>query len=128
MKQNKMLSLIGLAMKAGKVASGEFATEKTVRSGRADLVLVAQDASENTKKKFVNMCTYYKVPVYFYSDKEALGTAIGRQYRASMAVTDENFAKAITKEMKVAAGKGMVSAAGIENESGGSKYGKSEGQ
>lgn len=128
MKQNKVLSLVGLAMKAGKVASGEFGTEKAVKSGQADAVLVAADASENTKKKFANMCTYYKVPVYFYSDKEALGAAIGRQYRASMAVTDENFAKAITKEMEMAAGKALDAAAGIENESGGSKYGKSESQ
>lgn len=40
------------AAKAGKVQSGEFSTEKSVKSGRAYLVIVSEEASENTKKKF----------------------------------------------------------------------------
>ncbi len=100
MTKNKILSLAGLAMKAGKVASGEFATEKAVKSGLARLVLVAGDASDNTKKMFANMCDYYKVPLYYYGDKETLGAAIGRQYRASLALTDEGFAEAVTKEIE----------------------------
>jgi ribosomal protein L7Ae-like RNA K-turn-binding protein len=43
------------------------------------------------------MCTYYKVNIYFYADKEQLGHAIGKQYRASIAVTDANLAKAVEK-------------------------------
>lgn len=70
---NKVLSLLGLATKAGKVASGEFSTEKSVKSGRGFLVLVADDASQNTKKKFQNMCDFYEVPIYFIADKEELG-------------------------------------------------------
>ena len=52
MTGNKVLSLIGLATKAGKTASGEFLTEREVKSGKAALVIVAGDASKNTKKKF----------------------------------------------------------------------------
>ena len=52
MKNNKVLSLIGLATKAGKTVSGEFSTEKSVKTGKGFLALVADDASENTKKKF----------------------------------------------------------------------------
>ena len=59
MIQNKALSMISLATKAGKTVSGEFCTEKEVKTGRAALVIVAGDASENTKKKFRNMCDYY---------------------------------------------------------------------
>ena len=70
---NKVLSLLGLATKAGKVASGEFSTEKSVKSGRGFLVLVADDASQNTKKKFQNMCDFYEVPIYFIANKEELG-------------------------------------------------------
>ena len=47
------LSLAGLAAKAGKVVSGEFATEKAVKTGKAFLVITARDASENTKKKIL---------------------------------------------------------------------------
>lgn len=88
-----------MAMKAGKLVSGEFATEKAVKSGKAALVIVSESASENTKKKFRNMCDYYQVPICFFGEKEELGHAIGKQFRASLAVTDEGLAKAIKKNL-----------------------------
>lgn len=95
----KVLSLVGLATKAGKTVSGEFSTEKSVKQGKALLVLVADDASENTKKKFRNMCEFYEVPIYFLADKEEMGRSMGKQIRASLAIEDENFATAIIKEL-----------------------------
>ncbi len=99
MVSSKALSLLGLAAKAGRVASGEFTVDKEVKSGRAMLVIVAADASDNTKKKFRNMCDYYKVPIYFYKDKDTLGHAIGKEFRASLAVLDAGFAKGIRKHL-----------------------------
>lgn len=99
MRLNKILSLVGLAAKAGKTASGEFSTEKAVKTGNAGVVLVSAEASGNTKKKFENMCTYYKVPIYFYGTKEELGTAMGKEFRASLAVTDQGLSNAIIKEL-----------------------------
>ncbi len=101
MSQNKVLSLISLATKAGKTVSGEFCTEKEVKTGRAALVIVADDASDNTKKKFKNMCDFYEVPIYFYKDKDALGHSMGKEFRASLAVLDEGFAKGIMKQLKI---------------------------
>ena len=85
--------MLGLAMKAGKIASGEFQTERAVKEGKAFLVIVAETASENTKKKFRNLCSYYEVPYLFYGEKEELGRAIGRDYRSSLAVCDRVFAE-----------------------------------
>ena len=45
LKQNKILSLLGLATRASSVVSGEFMTEKCVKSGAARLVIVGNDAS-----------------------------------------------------------------------------------
>ena len=67
--RQKILNLIGLATKAGKTVSGEFMTEKTVKTGKASLVIISEEASENTKKMFTNMCTYYEVPIYFLGGK-----------------------------------------------------------
>ena len=100
MKLSKALSMISLATKAGKTASGEFATEKEVKTGYAELVIVATDASDNTKKKFKNMCEFYEVPIYFYGDKETLGRAMGKEFRSSLAVTDFGFAKGIIKHIE----------------------------
>ena len=99
MKMNKTLSLISLATKAGKTKSGEFMTEKEVKGGTASLVIVAADASENTRKKFKNMCDFYKVPIYFYGDKDTLGHAMGKEFRASLAVLDRGLAKGIMKQL-----------------------------
>lgn len=99
LKQDKALSMLGLAQKAGKVVSGEFSTEKAVKSGKAFLVVVAADSSDNTKKMFEDMCRYYDVPIYYYSDKETLGHCIGKQFRASLAVIDEGFSRQIIKHL-----------------------------
>lgn len=99
MAQHKALGMVGLATKAGKTVSGEFSVEQAVKAGHAALVIVSEDASENTKKKFRNMCTYYEVPLYFFGEKEALGHALGKEFRASLAVLDDGFAKAIEKNL-----------------------------
>lgn len=96
----KVYAMLGMAMKAGKVASGEFSTEKSVKSGHAYLVIVSEDASNNTKKMFSNMCKFYEVPRYFFGTKEELGSAIGKGMRSSLAITDENFAKSIKKGLE----------------------------
>lgn len=99
MKQDRVFSLVGLATKAGKAVSGEFMTERETKSGKAALVIVAEDSSDNTKKKFRDMCEFYKVPIYFYGDKDTLGHAMGKEFRASLAILDEGFAKGIRKQM-----------------------------
>lgn len=99
MGKDKVLSLVGLATKAGKVVSGEFSVEKAVKSNQAYLVLVAVDASDNSKKMFQNMCDYRNVPILYYSNKEALGQAMGKQIRVSIAFLDEGFALAVRKQI-----------------------------
>lgn len=99
MQIDQALRMVGIATKAGKTASGEFMTENSVKSGMAALVVVAGDASDNTKKKFQNMCEYYHVPIRIYSTKDELGHAMGKEFRASLSVNDEGLAQAIMKKM-----------------------------
>ena len=93
--------MIGIAAKSGNVASGEFSTENAVRAGKAYMVILAEDASDNTKKKFGNMCEYYEVPLLIYSNKDTLGHSIGKEFRASLAITDENIAKSIMQKYEL---------------------------
>ena len=101
MKQNKIYSLLGLAMRGRNLVSGEFQTEDAVKKGSAMLVIVAEDASANTKKLFHDKCSYYEVPVYSYGTKQSLGRAIGKDQRSSLAVTDAGLAQAIEKAMQL---------------------------
>ena len=97
--KNKVFSLIGLATRARRIVSGEFSTEKSVKSGRSHMVIVSEEASDNTKKMFENSCAYYKVPVYQFGMKEELGHAMGKEMRASLAVLDSGFAKALREKL-----------------------------
>lgn len=97
MNKNKIFSLLGLSARSRNVVSGEFMTEKSVKGGTAWLVLVSRDASENTQKKFQNMCEFYQVPIFTFGTKEELGHAMGKEMRSSLAITDAGFAKSITK-------------------------------
>lgn len=97
--EKKVFSYLGLATRAGALVSGEFMTEKVVKEGSAKLVMVATDASDNTKKMFTNMCTYYKVPIYFFGEKTKLGHAIGKEFRASLALLDKGLADAVEKQL-----------------------------
>ena len=98
--KNRVLSMLGIAARAGSVSSGETGTEKAIKSGRAYLVIVAGDASDNTCKKFRNSCEYYEVPFVLFGTKEELGEAIGKDYRSSLAIIDGNLAKAVAGKLK----------------------------
>lgn len=97
MNSKKIVSLLGMAQKAGKLASGEFAAEKAVKSGKAKLLIIAGDASEATKKAYKDMAIYYQVPFYETLSKEELGECIGKVQRAAVAVVDAGFSKALIK-------------------------------
>jgi len=97
--KDKVLSMLGLAARSRNVVSGGFATETAVKSGKAHLVMIAKDASDNTKKKYHNMCDYYEVPCAVYGTKDVIGHSMGREERSVLAVTDEGFANSIQKHL-----------------------------
>ena len=102
--RQRIFNMIGLATKAGKTVSGEFSTEKAVKSGKASVVIVSEEASANTQKMFTNMCTYYKVPIYIFGKKGELGSSMGKEMRASLAILDDGLAEAVVKQMNINGG------------------------
>ena len=99
--RNRVLQMIGIAAKSGNVVSGEFSTEKAVKSGQACLVIVSEEASDNTTKMFTNMTSFYEVPLYKFGTKDELGRCIGKEFRASLAIIDENLANAVESKLKM---------------------------
>ena len=98
--RNRVFQMLGIAAKSGNVVSGEFSTEKAVKTGHAFLVIVSEEASANTNKMFTNMTDFYEVPMYVFGTKEELGRCIGKEFRASLAITDENLANAVEAKLK----------------------------
>ncbi len=95
MRQSRVLSMLGLAARGRNVVSGELQTLNAVKDGSAMLVIVAEDASENTRKMFSDKCSFYEVPLRMYGSREALGRAIGKEMRSSLAVIDAGLAQSI---------------------------------
>ncbi len=95
----QVCSLLGLCQKAGLLVSGEFACEKALQSQTAQLVLISEDASDNTKKKFLNKAYHYQVPTLVYGQKQALSSAIGKANRAVAVVTDQGFGNKIREKI-----------------------------
>ena len=53
MIQNKVLGMLGISAKAGKIASGTDAVLELIEKEKAKLIIVATDAAERTKENFI---------------------------------------------------------------------------
>lgn len=99
MKNDKVLSMIGLAKKAGKISNGAPNCEKAIKSKNSRLIIVACDISDNGKKAITDCCKYYSVNYIEYSDKYTLADCIGSSgVCTAISVNDDGFAEAISKK------------------------------
>ena len=101
---DSILQMIGLSKRAGRCVSGDYRVIDAIRSGEAALVIIAADASENTKKRFKDKCKYADIPICFYGTKQQLGKFTGKEQAAAAAVTDSGFAgkiEAMIREVQI---------------------------
>lgn len=89
---NKALGSLGLAMKSGRVQSGQAICDKLIKAGSAHLILIDAGASMNTRKAVTDACAYYNV-IYRLIPAGELGQAIGQPSRMVAAVTDKALAE-----------------------------------
>lgn len=94
---NKLYSCLGLCKKAGKLKSGSNKVEDAVKRGKAYLVIVSSDASDNTKKNFYNMCKYYDVKYVEIGNTDDLSRAIGKESVKVFCIIDFNMSKMVEK-------------------------------
>lgn len=99
---DKALNLIQFAAKAGKLSYGTHATEWAITSGKAKLVLAANDISAKSVKelKFKASKTGVPVEILLNTDTETLSLAIGKKC-GIIAVNDESFSKAISENLNL---------------------------
>lgn len=89
---NRIYSFLGLAAKARRLNSGDETCERAVKAGKALLVIVAEDASENTRKKFSDMCKHRGVQLRLFGEKELLGRYTGKEIRSVIVILESGFA------------------------------------
>ena len=98
--QKRMLNMLGLCMRAGKIISGEKACVQAVRAGGACVVLLDGAAAKNAQKSVSDACAYHEVPLIITAENE-LGFAIGKPGRMVAAVTDPSMADRIIQLSKI---------------------------
>lgn len=94
MKSN-YLQIVGLAFRAGRCSIGEETVIKAVQGKNAKLVLLANDISDQTRKKITDKCKTYNIPAVTVDDRETLGHSIGKSQRVAIAILDVGFARKI---------------------------------
>lgn len=93
--------LLGLALRAGRLAVGEEPVGAASRSHKAYLLLLASDAADNTIRRahhFTQAGTN-TICLTLPMTKEELGSALGRASCAMAAVTDVGFAAALAERL-----------------------------
>ena len=68
------------------------------KKGKIHLLIIAQDASERTQKKFKEISENYNIELIIDSDIEQLSKTIGKSNKAILGIKDRNFAKSIQKK------------------------------
>ena len=91
---NRMLNMLGLCMRAGRIISGEKACVQAVRAGGACAVVLHRAAAKNAVNAVSDACTDYEVPL-IYAPENELGAAIGKPGRMVAAITDPSMADRI---------------------------------
>lgn len=92
---HKVLTLLGFAQRAGKIISGETGCISSIKQKKTFLVIIPEDASDNTKKLIISLCNYNGIECLEWGSKIDIGISIGKSPRAVISVMDKRFADAI---------------------------------
>lgn len=103
--RDKFFNAVGLAMRAGRCVSGEFAVEKLLKEGRALLLILDRDASKNAMKQYKDASAHFNVPLILM---DGAGDAIGKPERKILALTDKNFVKLVLNAAAAVDGEGTT--------------------
>ncbi len=96
----QIMNLLSMAQRARRIVSGAFAVEQALKAGKAELLIMAADAAEESKKNMLTLADKYKVPYVEALDRDLLGSCLGKEYRAAAVLTDAGFAAKLKKLME----------------------------
>jgi len=95
---NNLLQMLGLIQRSRKLSFGPMALE-SIRCNKSKYVLIASDASDRTKKQFIDKCTFYHVPYDIGYTSEQLSNAIGKSNIKTISINDVGWSKAIQQSI-----------------------------
>ena len=102
-EEQRLLSVIGLCAKAGKLIFGTDRICEELRISKCPplAVVEASGNSANTSKRLKDRCAYYGIAHYVIgSDARALGYAVGKKKPvAAVGITDRGLLEAVLRKL-----------------------------
>lgn len=98
--ERRVLQLLGLARRAGRVAVGTRAVKDAAARGEVVVVLVSADAAENARRRLRGLAETTGVELVSFGTREALGRAVGRQEAVVVGVCDRGLGHRIAGEAR----------------------------
>ncbi len=95
--KNKILGLIGLAARARKISYGADSVKLQIDKKNVRLVIISEEASERTKKSFIDLSEKYNVKNIVFGKIEELSKAIGKSNKAVIGIQENGLASEIIK-------------------------------
>jgi len=93
----RIANYLGIAMKAGMVAAGDRTALETLKSGRAELVVMASDISPKTAQELLALASKQALPLLWWPDMNSLGLTVGKSRRGAVVIKDKGFTESIIK-------------------------------
>ena len=97
MINNKILGLLGISAKAGKIFFGADSVEAQIQKRKIKLIIIAEDSSDRTKKRFIEKAEKFEIPYLVTESIDTISKSIGKSNKAIVGITDINLAKQIQK-------------------------------
>lgn len=91
MINQKILNLLGLAMRARKVTLGQDAVLAKLPHENNKMIFLASDTGDNAKKKVHNKANTYNAIIVDRFTSDELSKAIGKENRRVVLVCDRGF-------------------------------------
>jgi ribosomal protein L7Ae-like RNA K-turn-binding protein len=93
---DRLLQLLGIARRAGKLTFGLDASVKSIMDGQSQLILVASDASPRTILNIQRVCEENRIElIKLEYTMEQLGASIGRSNVATAAIHGKSFTEKV---------------------------------
>lgn len=101
--EDKILRLLGLAQRAGRLTAGLDATMAGIRRGDVKLLIIAETIGSSSKKKILRQAESCNCAVLSLRDADALARALGVRKRSIVGVKDSDFAAGIRQAAEAGA-------------------------
>lgn len=98
--RGSLWQLLGLCLKARQLVSGDAAVCKAIAGNNVHLLLLASDASDRTKRQFIEKAQKHKIPMAYCGSKLILGQLLKKPPRSVVGVTDQHFARGMLRVLE----------------------------